>query len=251
MGRAWVPVRPPRGCAVRRAGALLLYGALAAAGGCTTSPVPRPQVLVRVDTDAPVPSFVDRVRIEVFDAAGAPQETPREFPLLNPSDWPLTFGLRAEEGGPRVRARLRIRAFRSGYEQLDEPSAQPSIPAGVTIDRLVDVDFTATAGVPIGYVAVVLQADCLGVPADPAAGTTCIAAVGADPLGSGGKSGDFGVSLPVQPERISDLQNGSPSLAGTWAGAREVPCSLPLRAPVDPDEERIVRPRQRVLFRVP
>jgi formylglycine-generating enzyme required for sulfatase activity len=206
----------------------LLGAAEVVAIGCAGSGRPRDQVLVRIDTDAPVPAFVDRLRVEVFDGDGVQQDAPREFPLLNPSDWPLSLGIRAAGGEGRIRARLRLRAFRTGYEQPDEPSAPATIPGGVTIDRLVDVDFTPTRGEPVGYVSVTLQADCFGVAADVANGTTCIAA----PVT------DVGTSAPVAPEHVASAAFDAPTRAGTWPGAREVPCLAPAPPPAHPDEER-------------
>src|SRR5687768_9179185 len=118
------------------AGSILAYVAPVLLSACQESAPSLPQLLIVVDTDAPVPAFVDRVRVYVFNLEGALQEAPREFPLLNPEDWPLTFGLRSSGDEP-IQARLRIRAFRAGYREINETSNDVTIPPGVAIDRLV------------------------------------------------------------------------------------------------------------------
>ena len=53
---------------------------------------PRSEVVVEVDTDAPVPLTVTRLRVDVFDARGAWVDT-NDFVLDTPNRWPASFGV--------------------------------------------------------------------------------------------------------------------------------------------------------------
>ncbi len=193
--------------------AVALAPALLSCGGELPA---RPQLVVIVDTDAPVTgqvlsdpqlsldAAVDRVRVDRIEADGS-VSTSRSFVVHEAIDWPLSFGV---VGTGEIT--LRIRAYRAvdattASDGLDEP------PATMAIDRLV-VLTPPTEGVRA--VRVDLASDCRNaLPSLFEPRRTCIdkARLGANPR-----------------EGIVDLGNTErasvTSRVGTWAAAREVPC---------------------------
>lgn len=161
---------------VTRVSCVLLACAVAAAG-CSNDPVARPQLVVVVDTDAPVvgqlaasPALsssldlssvaaIDTVRIdlvrddrEVIDF--------RDFTAPDPRDWPLSFGVVSEAGGTSL-VRLRIRGFRAtrGVRGVLAGATTVEPLASLSIDRLVEIDLPASG---IHTVRLVLSAACMG-----------------------------------------------------------------------------------------
>ncbi|MFO0562841.1 MAG: SUMF1/EgtB/PvdO family nonheme iron enzyme [Polyangiales bacterium] len=122
----------------------------------------RPQAIVYLDTDAPSPRMIDRVRVDTLDAQSQPivGET-REFVVADRSEWPLSFGVAFDGQSSR---RLRIRAFATGRVSADAPDPL------VAIDRVVDVE----PGAPIARYAVLLSLACAGVEADLVGATSCV-----------------------------------------------------------------------------
>jgi formylglycine-generating enzyme required for sulfatase activity len=192
---------PPTG----RLATILLAAGLACAPGTTTLP-PTPQLVVWIDTDMPVPQYVDTLRIEQLDDNGNVVGT-REQTLPDPSDWPASFGVT----GAGV-AHLRARAFAGHYAVGGDP------PAALTIDRLVDASPPADG---IAHVVVLLSGDCWGSAAKVDAGRTCVAQGGGVPADPAGSPGDGLEPLDAPP---------STSAVGTWAGAMTVPCTGTPRA---------------------
>ena len=178
--------------------------ALVLAGACRPEPLPEfGNVLVQVDTDAPVPGLVTRLRVDVFD--GERWISSRGFTVRAPGDWPASFVL--YHPGEATRTSLvRLRAYADGTERdylgeryLPPPSpseADDAIPAepertleprlfedgedrtpadepspNLTIDRLLRVE---TRYGQSTAVRVVLRGDCFGVMADLAGRRTCV-----------------------------------------------------------------------------
>ena len=74
---------------------------------------PLGEVLVSVDTDAPVPEFVGRLRVDVFDEQGTWLES-RDMARTNESDWPASFSLYTEDSTQSRRVLVRARAYLEG-----------------------------------------------------------------------------------------------------------------------------------------
>ncbi len=171
-------------------------------------PETRAQSVLIVDTDLPLAgaqgslavAAMDTLRIDLLDGVSVAET--REFVLGDPRDWPLSLGV-------ATRSRLRLRLFRA---RLAAVSASTSNglrvldPRGeVTVDRLVDVGVPANG---VDRLRVLLSGDCLGLAADLAKSTTCIAE---DRRAGGADEGVVG-------------DDGSPARVGRWSRASAVPC---------------------------
>lgn len=181
--------------------AAALAGLVASCGGSVADP--RPQWVVTIETDAPVPQMGDRLLVEILDARGNPAcpSCRRLFGVRDAGSWPVSFGL-TDEGRPLTRIRARL--FRADHVGPD------GLPAGsLVLDALGDLDHTAG----VARVRLPLPFDCAGVSADPALGTTC--------LSPGRTTGPA--------PRLSDA--GPPLVAGAHPSARAIPC--PRAAPPD------------------
>jgi formylglycine-generating enzyme required for sulfatase activity len=205
-----------------------------AVAACDPVAPPRPQLLVVVDTDAVVQGLVadspsisgaaaiDTVRIDAIPSDGSNTAYDlRTFIAPAAADWPLSFGVAADEASFEGPIRLRIRAFPGRFARSGELAGEATLdpPGTVTIDRLVEVDPPRDG---IRVVRVVLRAACMGSTSrftDPP--TTCLDA--SNRRGSPRDDVDDEVS-PV---------TAATSEVGTWAGAREVPCDVPPPADVD------------------
>ena len=74
--------------------------------------LPFGEVLVEVDSEAAVPHFVARLRVDLYTLDGTWYES-REVRAPDPADWPLSFSLfTGERAGKTVR--LRLRGFPEG-----------------------------------------------------------------------------------------------------------------------------------------
>lgn len=193
---------------------------MAAAGCGSPEAEPRAQLVVVVDTDLPLASQVqadpelsaavaiDTVLVEVLDGAGA---VTASLSSLGPDtrDWPVSFGITAEGGATDVR--LRLRAF-AAQSPVAPGTGVPR--AGFVVDRVADLTLPASG---VRTVRVVLRGACLAVP--PSFGgqaTTCI---------------DEGLPSAPPSQGVEELASRQvPSLAGTWARARDVACSGPAQA---------------------
>lgn len=179
---------------------LSLLAILFAASACEDSLLDaRPQWLVTVGTDAPVPQLGDRLLVEVLRADGtiACPGCRRQFGL-SPTEpgggLPLSFGVTPSEDGGVTRLRVRLyRATRISAEGL--PSGALLID---TLGRLPDAGSVIQVAVP-------LRMSCFGVPADEAAAQSCDPATGA-----------------LAPEPT--LGGGELPETGSWAPAHPVPC---------------------------
>jgi formylglycine-generating enzyme required for sulfatase activity len=105
--RAAVPARG--GWRVTHAASALL--AVAALPACSDELPPLGEVVVYVDTDLPVPAMASRLRVDVFDHAGA-WRTSRDHALGSPSDWPVSFSVVSTDESAPTEAMVRLRAYR-------------------------------------------------------------------------------------------------------------------------------------------
>lgn len=201
-------------------GAMIAASVLLA--GCTEEAAPRAQLVVIVDTDAPVPGLVasrpelsgdaaiDTLRVDAFaDGWGKPFDL-RDFIAPDPSGWPISFGVATGELPLSRPVHLRLRAFRGKFAARGELDGIATLdpPREVTIDRLVEIPPSKEG---IRRVRVTLEAACLGVSSsfDPKAPTTCTGADRASPPSAG-------------VEEVGD--SDPPSRVGTFADAVESPC---------------------------
>jgi len=216
---------PPRRWARTCRWQLLALSALAAGTACASDAPARPQLVVWIDSTAPVPgqasadasisgaAAVDTLRIDVFGEGGQVVDV-LEISLPEAQDWPVSFGVATSASQGRVE--LRVRAFRAGEStrgsvELPDGSARGVLEpvAEVAIERLLWLTGPA-AGVE--YVEVVLDADCIGRRARFGSNaSTCVDA--ARPLARPDKG--------IEPASSVAL----PSRVGSWALARSIDCS--------------------------
>lgn len=187
------------------------------AAGCSSDADPRPQLVVVVDTDAPLPSqladdpaispeaTVDTVRIDVLD--GLEQVDGEAFAAFDARSWPISFGLL---GDPGSSLRIRVRAFRaenSSFGLVDgEPVRDPD--KSTSIDRLVEL-VMPTSGVE--HVSVFLSFGCMGRPVQFSPESTCV------------DDEQPAAAFDAAVEPVTGL--GGATKAGTHPFARDVPCS--------------------------
>ncbi len=214
---------------MRSTGALILILTLA---GCALDPGARPQVVLYVDTDVPVPSLADTLRVEVLDSDLTVSEA-RTYVLPNVTDWPVSFGIAPRPDGAATVVRLRLYeasriASRNPSEYTAGLAPDDPLPAFV-IDRLVEVTPPASG---LEYALVVLHGECMGVDADLGAAHTCIA-TGLEPRGPA----QDGVTVLDEPPSA-----GAPPRAGTWDAGRETPCVGSPRADTGLHDEEVCIP---------
>ena len=178
-------------CAV--ASSLLLLGLV---GGCGEPVPPRAQALVYLDTDAPVPRFVSRLRLVVLDGDLAPAcpTCSRSFAVDEQTRWPISFGVAAPaDGAPRL---LRATLFPAGRTQLGEPEA------ATAIDVIVALGFDGVEAQSI-----LLSLDCAGRPPDLRRRLSCRSR-----------------EAPAAPIAPAAAGPGGGSLVGSWNRAYARPC---------------------------
>lgn len=117
----------------------------------------RPQWIVHVHTDAPVPQLGDRLLVEILgaDGASACSGCRRLLGVPGPAAWPLSFGI-PDEGARDLR--LRVRLFRA-----DHSDAGGAPVGGLPIDV---VGALPPTGGSVRHVHVVMWTACAGVAAD-------------------------------------------------------------------------------------
>jgi formylglycine-generating enzyme required for sulfatase activity len=180
----------------------------------------RPQLVVVVDTDLPTVGLVtedDTLALDAavdtlsIDAIGTCDALDVVAP--DPRDWPVSFGIPSEFASNR-RIRLRLRLFRGRLAAIgvDDCGNTTLVPKPeVTVDRGLDLELPEQG---VRTVLVRLSGDCLNTVPNFGAGETCID--GARPS-SGLRDGVSTIErTPLPASRV-----------GTWANAREVPCSTP------------------------
>jgi formylglycine-generating enzyme required for sulfatase activity len=196
---------------------------LVLAGTTTACARTAPQLVVVLDTDAPVigdvagdagptvHSFagaVDWVRVDVLAEDGGLEEE-YEFPVPDDDNWPLSFGAVAAGDSSSSVTHLRVRAFGATFAAPGEPQGRATrdpLPE-IAIDRLVDIPFPSSG---IDRRRVLLAADCMGRPAslDGTPFATCV----------------DGSTLRAPPSAGVAADDGAPSHVGQWNSAREVAC---------------------------
>ena len=188
--------------------------------GCSSVAPPRAQLVVYIDTTAPLPSqlaedsslsadaAIDSVRIDVLSELGTPLET---FEVAAPDarDWPISFGAVAADGASELR--LRLRGFQARHaRRVDGAGDAPLEPLReVTIDRLVTLELPENA---FQGALVMLEGDCLGRPAR----------FGSAPLTC--QDAAHLAEDPRQGVALIDATQRPATRAGTWLDAHEVPC---------------------------
>lgn len=195
--------------------------AACASESCSSTVSPGPQLLVVIDTDAPVvgqladhadlspDAAIDTLRIEVFDANDQIIDQ-RLLVVPDESNWPVSFGIRLPDGGWVSNVRVRARAFRGLFAVPGDQARVRTLDPRpeVTIDRVVDLTMPTDGELRVG---VLLTMDCMGVlPSFLAPATTCTDA-----------------SHPSSPPSsgVTVLGGPNPTKAGTWTGAKEIACS--------------------------
>ncbi|MCA9627207.1 MAG: formylglycine-generating enzyme family protein [Myxococcales bacterium] len=223
----------------RRAASL----ALLALGCSGEAPAPLGEAIVEVDTNLPVPSIAQRLRIDLYAADGGWFES-RDLALPDPRDWPLSFSVynpsddRATavwirlrvypEGGVRTYAGERFSDWGSslaeaegdglprlaidGRDQTPSDEPQPLL----SVDRLLLVELTPGRR---GRLGVLLDGACAGTMAKLSEGAprpvlgeaeSCVA--------------EAGRRDPVRPERPRASEPLAKSQLGTFA---QEPCPAP------------------------
>lgn len=203
--------------------ALATLAVAAALPACSDVAAPRPQLLVVVDTDAPVPgqlvdpelsaaAAIDTLRIDVETQGDACNF--RDFVVADPADWPVSFGVPAPDGdgaayGDPVRLRIRAyRGFLARSETLCGENVLEPFPEA-TIERVIDVSFPDE---DVRTVLVRLSLGCFARGSKFLGGvTTCLDEEHPDALPSEGL-------VDVAPDEVV------PSQVGTSALARALPC---------------------------
>jgi len=165
---------------------------------CEDTAPARPQWVVTLATDAPVPALGDRVLVEIYDDDGfACSSCRRAFGAADVSRWPLSFGIRGDSNARRIRARM-FRAATLSDDGTPETAA--------VIDALGTLPPDPQGA---EKVTLVLHADCFGIASDVPANTTCEPATR---------------QVVTAPE-LADA--AAPPRAGTWPPAAEVDCPTP------------------------
>ncbi len=194
------------------------------------------EVVVVVDTDMPVPAFVARLHVDLYDEKGTWYAT-RDVERGRPSDWPASFGIHVTEAEGEKLVVLRLRAYpeRATRDYRGErfqpratatagPEALVAVPLPNPTDRprLVDergedvtprfepqpllaIDRLAKVRVRTGRRAtarIVLRGACVGTMADLAASRTC--------------TDTEGVLVPVTEMALEDDRTPRPSLVGSF-----------------------------------
>ena len=232
---------------------LVILAALVS-GACGTPPAARARanVVLYVDTDAPVPKLASRLRVDFFKTDGTWFES-RDLGVGSPSSWPVSFGVYLPPDAPTSAVLVRLRVYPLGklrdyrgyrYEARPigtspttiEPGPAPTdgptlLDAGgndvspptepeplLTIDRLVLVPLEQGT---VGAVHVTMAGACFGTMADMrdfGSLQTC--------------TDTEGELQPVAPEAVTvDAGPPGPSQQGAFEQAYVQPCAGSPRPP--------------------
>jgi formylglycine-generating enzyme required for sulfatase activity len=172
---------------------------------CRREADPRPQWLVTIATDAPVPQFGERLLVEILGPEGAEplrgcNGCRRQFGVGERSAWPVVFAVVPEQ---QVALRLRARLFRT------RDVAPDGLPGS---DGQVDVVASLPPRTPtaIEQLALELPMACFGATASPAEHLTCV------------RNADE----PLAREPVLEPRMGyQPLHPGDWQPASISPCS--------------------------
>ncbi len=130
-------------------------------GSCQEEAPPRAQWIVHVGTDAPLPSFGDKIRVDILDESGSVcPECSRVFDISADDTLPLSFGVTPNGGQRRLRARL----YRAANTSAEGQPTDPIIDLLAVLPDLSSEPLDVTA---------VLSMDCFGKPANALTGETC------------------------------------------------------------------------------
>jgi formylglycine-generating enzyme len=185
---------------------LLFLSLFFVVASCKDDPPPRPQYVVAIDTDAPVPEFGDRLLVEILadDGSLACTSCRQLFGVTRETTFPLTFGVLPEAFAVGQQAHVRARLYRTDHAGFD------GLPADAShIDAIGKLPTIGGAGGPQGLtrVSMALHVDCFGVPAALSLAQTC------DPA-----SGELTTEPVLGPA-------ATPKLA-TWEPARRTTCAF-------------------------
>lgn len=203
-----------RSLAVRFAAPLLLMA-------CSREGEPRAQLVIVVDTDAPLQgqlagrpelsadAAVDTLRVDAVDSTGVVYDV-RELVVPSPDDWPVSFGVATTEVHDK-RVRLRLRLFR-GELAVPELSQGVLEPLGqVAIDRVFDAALPEDGMVTH---ALILSLACVGrAPSFLEPASTCIDAA------------RLSAATPDGATNTDDDGALAPTRAGTSPVAAAMPCT--------------------------
>lgn len=210
----------------------LLFAAALAASGCAEAEE-RPQWLVHIGTDATVPAFGDRVRVELIAADGSVcAECQRTF---DAAELPISFGVEPGSDDP---PRLRITLYRSAVTDSEGEPAPPLIELLASLPELSSEVVSLVAP---------LRMSCFGPRSNLALGEGC------DP-----SSGERRSDLVLEAGEANELpatgsfDGEAPECAGEEPGMVCVPGGVflmgsatyvPLGVEFDPSPEQLVRAR--------
>jgi formylglycine-generating enzyme required for sulfatase activity len=207
--------------AEKRRGAAVVAALAGLLPGCSDEAPPRAQLVVVVDTDAPLPfhtleneaisldAMVDTLRVDVLDPDDPSNKLDsRDFVAPDPADWPISFGV-PRAGKAIDRSLLRLRLFRAAL------AAPGTVEGERQLEPLREASIDRVAAIPlpddgVRRVRVALSFDCFGAgPSFVGEPTTCI---------------DGGLDLAPATDGVSD-DDGSPTKVGTSTTPHEVPCT--------------------------
>jgi formylglycine-generating enzyme required for sulfatase activity len=192
--------------------ATLMTLPLLGTASCSNALDPYPAAVFVVDTDMAVPRFVDRLRVDTFSADGTWIDS-HDYAILNPRDWPVSFGVFSKDESKATTLYVRLRAYTDlrtrdyrGERYVDATGVVPGpvpplanqLPRLIvdgkditptnepepttTIDRLVQVVLQPAKA---GAINLVLRGDCVGTmaqltsqgsyqPLNPSEAKTCV-----------------------------------------------------------------------------
>lgn len=211
-------------------GRSILFLATVALGctGCSSVAPARPQLLIVIDTDAPVigqlashpeispDAVIDTVRVDAVKPDGSSFDL-RDFVAPEPLDWPLSFGVASAEATPGA-VRLRIRGFRGSFARPGEVNGIATLEPepGTAIDRVIDLDLPSDG---VLRIRILLSADCMGA-------TALFPVVAGDPTLTCIDGAHRSANAKEGVEKLAEDET-PPSRVGTWASAQEVHCTAP------------------------
>ncbi len=88
----------------------LSVGALVAATSCSNKLDPYPEAVFVVDTDMAVPRFINRLRVDTYTADGMWIDS-HDYTILNPRDWPASFGVFSKDTSKDTTLIVRLRGY--------------------------------------------------------------------------------------------------------------------------------------------
>jgi formylglycine-generating enzyme required for sulfatase activity len=167
----------------------------AVSASCREAPPPLGEAVVVVDTDAPVPALIGRLRVDFYTAAGEWFES-RDVAAPEPSAWPVSFSVFTPDEASAHTVLVRLRAYGEGKtrdyrgerftprgEVEPEPVETRLVVSGadvtpraepqplLTIDRILRIVLEPGH---VGSARAVLRGACFGTMANLGTGESCI-----------------------------------------------------------------------------